>query len=155
VNKAKKYKVEIIDKRVFCVKTLSELHAICFHGNGKEYWSDNAFRVLLGTKGTIGFSAVANDGCLLGFVIGRSVMDESEVLTLCVSPTARRKGIAKNLMLKLIKRLSASDRILLEVAASNDCALALYESLGFKQLGLRPAYYKKGNSRIDALILEL
>ena len=58
-------------------------------------------------------------------------------------------------MLKLIKRLSASDRILLEVAASNDCALALYESLGFKQLGLRPAYYKKGNSRIDALILEL
>ncbi|PPR14130.1 MAG: hypothetical protein CFH42_00998 [Alphaproteobacteria bacterium MarineAlpha12_Bin1] len=155
MSKAIKYKVEIIDRNTSYVKALSELHAICFRGKGKEYWNDQSFRVLLGAKGTIGFSATADDCSLLGFVIGRSVMDESEVLTLCVLPTARRNGVAKNLMLKLIKRLSPSKRILLEVATSNDPALALYESLGFKQSGRRPAYYKKGTSRIDALILEL
>ena len=101
MSKAIKYKVEIIDRNTSYVKALSELHAICFRGKGKEYWNDQSFRVLLGAKGTIGFSATADDCSLLGFVIGRSVMDESEVLTLCVLPTARRNGGAKNLMLKL------------------------------------------------------
>jgi ribosomal-protein-alanine N-acetyltransferase len=40
----------------------------------------------------------------------------------------------------------------LEVRASNRAALALYEGLGYQQVGLRRGYYEK--PREDALILQ-
>ena len=53
-------------------------------------------------------------------------------------------------MEELIRQLDAY-QLSLEVRASNSPAIALYESLGFQQVGLRKNYYRKPKE--DALIL--
>jgi ribosomal-protein-alanine N-acetyltransferase len=43
----------------------------------------------------------------------------------------------------------------LEVRPSNPLAIALYQSVGFVQIGRRKAYYQAENGREDALVLKL
>jgi ribosomal-protein-alanine N-acetyltransferase len=43
--------------------------------------------------------------------------------------------------------------VFLEVRPSNEIALKLYRSVGFEQIGIRPAYYQADNGREDAVIL--
>jgi ribosomal-protein-alanine N-acetyltransferase len=75
------------------------------------------------------------------------------MMNVAVHPDHRRKGFAE----ALIDALSAGLRergnvcLTLEVRASNDPAKALYEKLGFIQVGRRPNYYR--NPKEDALIL--
>ena len=71
-------------------------------------------------------------------------------MNIAVSHTHRRQGIARMLVQELIARLDAG-MLTLEVRASNAPAIALYESLGFQQVGLRKNYYRKPKE--DALIL--
>jgi ribosomal-protein-alanine N-acetyltransferase len=75
-----------------------------------------------------------------GFLVARRVApDEGEVLNLAVSPEFRRKGIARALFQAAHTQLSGT--IFLEVRESNLAALALYKSLGFKEVSRRPGYY--------------
>jgi ribosomal-protein-alanine N-acetyltransferase len=48
---------------------------------------------------------------------------------------------------------SGAGKIFLEVRPSNEIALSLYASVGFEQIGVRPAYYQAENGREDAVIL--
>ena len=88
-----------------------------------------------------------------GFIIGRANADEGEVITLCVSPAVRRQGIATALMGALKEVLALRRRILLEVAITNREARALYETLGFCEVGRRPSYYRRDGKSVDALVL--
>ena len=74
-------------------------------------------------------------------------------MNLAVSPQARRQGIGRDLVMNLMEALkSRGVRCLtLEVRASNGGALALYDSLGFREVGIRPGYYF--HPREDARIL--
>ena len=83
----------------------------------------------------------------------QTVIDESDVMNLAVHPDYRRQGIAEKLMEALEKGLREreSKSLTLEVRASNVSAIALYEKLGFQQVGLRKNYYR--NPKEDALIL--
>ena len=89
----------------------------------------------------------------IGFVIGRAIADEGEVLTLCVCPAARRRGVATALVGSIREMLAPRRRIMLEVAITNRAARDLYESLGFQEVGRRPAYYRRGGKTVDALVL--
>jgi len=71
-------------------------------------------------------------------------------MNIAVADSHRRRGIARLLVQELIARLDAT-MLTLEVRASNAPAIALYESLGFTQVGLRKNYYRKPKE--DALIL--
>ena len=75
------------------------------------------------------------------------------MMNIAVHPDCRRRGIAAALITELVSCLKeGGSRILrLEVRQSNAPAIALYESLGFLQLGLRKNYYR--NPKEDALIL--
>jgi ribosomal-protein-alanine N-acetyltransferase len=45
-------------------------------------------------------------------------------------------------------------RVFLDVAADNVAALALYESLGFAEVGRRKSYYARGlDPRMDAIMM--
>jgi ribosomal-protein-alanine N-acetyltransferase len=90
---------------------------------------------------------------VVGFVIGRAIGDDGEVLTLCVSPQARRQGIATALIAELGELLAPRRRLLLEVAINNEGARKLYQGLGFGEVGRRPGYYKRGGKSVDALVL--
>lgn len=97
---------------------------------------------------------VAMDGdTVAGYVGSQTVMGETDMMNIAVSEFYRRQGIARNLILRLVDALTKleSHSLTLEVRDSNTSARALYESLGFMQVGRRPNYYR--NPKEDALIL--
>lgn len=79
---------------------------------------------------------------------------QADIQTIAVVPGTRRGGLGRALMGALIAE--ARDRgvreVLLEVRADNQGARALYESLGFEPIAVRPGYYHGG---IDAVVMRL
>ena len=97
---------------------------------------------------------VAMDGDVLaGYVGSQSVMGESDMMNIAVDAHYRRQGIAQALVEALVAQLKekGNHSLTLEVRISNQPAIALYEKLGFEQVGKRPNYYR--NPKEDALIL--
>ena len=91
-----------------------------------------------------------------GFLLGRAVAGEAEILTLAVAPEARRQGIGARLVQAFLSEAAvrAADRAFLEVAADNAAALALYRGAGFAEAGRRRGYFlTPEGSRLDALVL--
>ncbi len=92
---------------------------------------------------------------LLGYAWVMRALDEAELLDLTVSPSHRRAGLARSLLLELELRLRASACAVLhlEVRASNAAARALYAQAGFVDVGVRPGYYPFGHGREDAILM--
>jgi ribosomal-protein-alanine N-acetyltransferase len=80
------------------------------------------------------------DGRMAGFLVIRRVAPgEGEILNLAVAKEFRRRGIAREL---LLRRLAEPGwEWFLEVRESNEAALRFYKSLGFQQVGIRTEYY--------------
>ena len=96
--------------------------------------------------------ATENDN-VIGYVGSQTVLDGTDMMNIAVSPQHRRKGVAEALVNTLIRDLQKKGVIflMLEVRKSNTSAIALYEKLGFVQVGIRKNYYR--NLKEDALIL--
>lgn len=79
-----------------------------------------------------------------GFLLGRAVAGEAELLTIAVSPIAQGRGIGAALLEMFFDaaRRRDSEQAFLEVAANNPAAIHLYVKTGFVQTGQRPAYYR-------------
>nr|AYJ09234.1 esterase [uncultured bacterium] len=123
------------------------------HGQSFETpWDTAAFEALLIQQGVFG---ICHED---GFILCRTVLDEAEILTLAVNPTARRSGLGLRLVeaaAGLAARTGAL-RLFLEVAEDNPAARGLYARAGFKAEGRRKAYYaRKDAPAVDALILSL
>jgi ribosomal-protein-alanine acetyltransferase len=102
----------------------------------------------------IGMGWVAElEGRVCGFLIGRAVADEFEILNMAVEQAHRRRGIANQLVKVAIEWSgSAGARTAhLEVRASNSAALSLYGRNGFVPSGRRARYYQ--NPVEDAILL--
>ena len=82
---------------------------------------------------------------------------ESHILNLCVHPHRRRRGLGRTVLGHLLRlaRKHRAETALLEVRPSNREALALYQDLGFSEVGVRRNYYPHSQGREDALILAL
>lgn len=82
---------------------------------------------------------------LVGYIVGRSVLDEAEILNLGVAPSSRRQGVARALVRDLLTAFVGSGvhSVFLEVRESNTAALDLYRSFGFRAVGRRPRYYHR------------
>lgn len=88
-----------------------------------------------------------------GFLVGRQVLEDLEILNFAVRPDRRRKGIGKKLLAKALEwgRSFEAENALLEVRASNLAALNFYEQQGFVAIGRRKGYYRAPVD--DALVL--
>ena len=95
------------------------------------------------------------NGVLVGFLIGRIVADEFEILNMAVSRAHRRSGIGSTLLETALEfsRLAGSARAYLEVRASNGPAIALYARHGFVECGRRALYYRDPVE--DAVLLSI
>ena len=93
-------------------------------------------------------------GGLAGYAVFRHAADEAELLSLAVAPEARGRGLGRRLSEDGLARVrEAGARVCyLEVRPTNDPAVALYRSLGFRQVGRRRRYYRDGS---DALVMAL
>ena len=116
-------------------------------------WSLGIFRDCL----LAGYYCLVLDvgGSLTAYGIMSVAAGEAHLLNLCVHPNAQRLGYGRRLLNALMLRASdaGADKIFLEVRPSNQIALLLYASVGFEQIGVRPAYYQAENGREDAVIL--
>lgn len=80
---------------------------------------------------------------------------EADVQTIAVAPEARGRGLGRALMERMLTqaRERRMREVFLEVRADNPVAQALYRSLGFVELGVRPGYYQPEG--IDAIVMRL
>jgi len=81
--------------------------------------------------------------------------NEAHILNLCVAPAFQGQGLGKKMLCRLMDTAEALNvkSVFLEVRASNDAAINLYDSGGFNQLGVRKDYYPEDtNGREDALV---
>jgi ribosomal-protein-alanine N-acetyltransferase len=79
-----------------------------------------------------------------GFLVARCLPDEWEVENVVVAERCQRSGIATSLIreLQAEARAKGVGSIMLEVRESNQPALRLYETIGFKRDGTRKDYYQ-------------
>jgi [ribosomal protein S18]-alanine N-acetyltransferase len=107
-------------------------------------WTELGFRELLGWRGVL--ALVSADGRKVkGFIIGRQVTGEAEILNLAVVPSARRKGEGGALLKVALDEFRARgiSRVFLEVRESNESGIAFYERHGFSKSGYRGGYYRE------------
>lgn len=130
------------------VAPIAQIEKLCF----SDPWSENSIAYELTSRLSYWLVAV-DDGEVVGYIGSQSVCGESDMMNVAVHPEHRRKGIAKKLIAALSVGLKERGNmaLTLEVRASNAPAIALYEKLGFSQVGRRPNYYR--NPKEDALIL--
>ena len=97
------------------------------------------------------------DDTLAAFAITQVVLDEATLFNIAVDPAFQRRGFGRQLLLHLIDALLQRDvlTLWLEVRASNQAAIQLYESLEFNQVSLRRNYYPTATGREDAIIMAL
>lgn len=94
-----------------------------------------------------------DDADILGYGSIALVDDVADLQRIAVLPGARRQGLGRELLQELLAKATGlgATRILLEVAASNQPAIGLYESFGFAPINRRRGYYADGT---DALVME-
>jgi ribosomal-protein-alanine N-acetyltransferase len=106
-------------------------------------WTEWGIRELLGWHGVL--ALVSEDDCTVsGFIVGRQVADQAEILNLAVAPAKRRKGEGGALLKAAMDEFRARQvsRVFLEVRESNESGIAFYAKHGFSKTGKRPGYYR-------------
>ena len=127
---------------------LARLEQLCF----ADPWSVTSIETELTSRLSLWFVAMEGD-TVVGYVGSQTVLPETDMMNVAVSPDRRREGIAEHLINALVTQLRGigSTSLALEVRASNLPAIRLYEKFGFLEVGRRKNYYR--NPREDALIL--
>ncbi len=130
------------------VAPIAALEKLCF----SDPWSEAAVASELENPLSL-WLVFEQEGEVLGYIGSQSVLPDADVMNLAVAPQGRRRKIATALLTALCTQLGekGAEQLFLEVRASNEPAIALYEGFGFQQVGRRPRYYV--NPQEDALIL--
>jgi ribosomal-protein-alanine N-acetyltransferase len=118
-------------------------------------WSLGIFRDCL----LAGYYCLVLDvgGSVTGYGIMSIAAGEAHLLNLCVHPNAHNLGYGRQLLNAMLMKAddAGADKVFLEVRPSNAIALRLYRTVGFEQIGIRPAYYQAENGREDAVVLAI
>jgi [ribosomal protein S18]-alanine N-acetyltransferase len=129
---------------------LASLERVVF---GHGAWSPRSLEEELERSSQGRLLLVAADG---GEVVGYAALsyndDFADLLRVAVHPDRRRQGVARRLCEEILADVGlACTRVMLEVAADNPAATALYSRLGFAEIDRRRRYY--GGS-VDAVVME-
>lgn len=105
-------------------------------------WSLDSYKEALDSDHA--FIMVADEaGVCVGFAVFYLTAPESELPDIVVSESYRGRGIGKLLLDASLRELSLRgvDTVFLEVRVSNERARALYEKMGFEEIGRRKYFY--------------
>ena len=127
---------------------MAALHARVF--TVPRPWSAGEIAILLSSVHVVAAAEAPH-----GFALAQVAADEAELLTIAVVPEARRRGVGARLLARVeaLARARGAERMLLEVAADNDPAIALYGRAGYAETARRRGYYRHAEGATDALIL--
>lgn len=98
------------------------------------------------------------NGQLLGYFVAMKGVDEVHLLNITVAPEFQRQGWARILLdaLAIWSRGQGAQWLWLEVRVSNERALRIYETHGYRRVGQRKAYYPAHHGqREDAVVMSL
>jgi ribosomal-protein-alanine N-acetyltransferase len=128
---------------------LSALHRRCFD----DGWDARSFREMLSQDVFFGFLSLRKTA--QGFIVGKIVCDEMEIITFCVLPEFRNRGVGKKLIEKIEGR--ARDRhvktVFLEVSEGNSAARKIYENSGYVEVARRFGYYHTKDGDFSATVM--
>ena len=129
------------------IPRIAELESLCF----SEPWSEKALSESL-DAGTLFFVAQKGDE-VIGYIGISVISGEGYITNVAVFPEYRKMGVASALLNRVIKLKDEMplEFVSLEVRASNDAAISLYNKLGFLECGRRKGFYR--NPTEDASIM--
>jgi ribosomal-protein-alanine N-acetyltransferase len=116
-------------------------------------WPRSAFRELLEMDNRINLLLLAPDDQLVGYIFAQVGADELQIQNIAVAPEYRRKRLGAKLLREAEAEGVARGALcsVLDVRDSNDAALGLYQSFGYRMIGRRKNYYRR--PVCDALVL--
>lgn len=117
-------------------------------------WNESTFRRLLAGDRVRAWTALApGTREVAGYAVMWFRERGAQLGNLAVAAGHRRRGIGRRLVRRSVEaaRDSEAKHLILEVRESNDAALSLYRSLGFRLLGRRRDYYRAPPE--DALVM--
>lgn len=99
--------------------------------------------------------ALMENCALVGYVCFWHIENVIQILNIAIHPDKRGQGNGYRLLQKVVRtgRTKGIDFIWLEVRESNLPARSLYQNFGFKEVGIRPRYYRDTNE--DAVTMTL
>jgi ribosomal-protein-alanine acetyltransferase len=124
---------------------------------GSDAWSRELMRAELGALNGYYLVAEAPDAAIAAYagLLAPAGSGQADIQTIAVAPSARRHGLGRALMAALLDeaRGRRAVEVFLEVRADNPNAEALYLSLGFEQIAVRPKYYQPDG--VDAHVMRV
>jgi ribosomal-protein-alanine N-acetyltransferase len=116
-------------------------------------WSEQLLREEAQPRSHAWNLVVRVDGAVRAFLFNWVVLDEMHLLNFAVDPPLQGRGIGGFLMDWMLAEAARNGfrRVSLEVRASNEAAIALYGSRGFRRVFVRKGYYTDNGE--DALIM--
>ncbi|MGB7284323.1 MAG: ribosomal protein S18-alanine N-acetyltransferase [Candidatus Acidiferrum sp.] len=146
----------VLKVRTFRIQDAGEVHAISQESPKAAHWSRKSY-VELAEEDDSRALVIEADRALTGFLIGRCVADQAEILNLAISLEHRRKGQGATLLAEALQdfRLRGATSVYLEVRESNTIAIAFYEKQGFAKTGLRKGYYRDPDEPAVTMVRKL
>lgn len=123
--------------------------------------TDSKWQERLGSNKTSYMLFAEHAGNIIGmvgaiFYEGSCIKHKATIVSMYVSPAYRGQGIGKKLMIAMMEHLNMMPNIVhvqLAVNTENIPAIKLYESVGFKKIGILEKLVKINNTFIDSYIM--
>ncbi len=118
-----------------------------------EAWSREMMREELTADHRVYLALEDASGEVQGYGGLLAVGTEGDIQTIAIAPAHRGTGQGRRMMRALLDEAltRGARQVFLEVRADNPVAIALYASLGFEQIAVRPRYYQPDD--VDALVM--
>ncbi|MDR1334184.1 MAG: ribosomal protein S18-alanine N-acetyltransferase [Holosporaceae bacterium] len=139
-------------------ETISQIHQSCF----ADGWSKDFFLDALSNKIFFGFLSKDDKADKAdkadfahGFILGKIVLEEIEIITFCVLPQFQNEGVGKSLLGSIdnYAKDHVVRQIFLEVSEDNLIARRLYEKFGYQKISERKNYYQTQNHCATAIVM--
>ena len=141
--------IDILPMTKETAREAAELEKLCF----PQPWSEKSLSDMASSENA-SFLCAFCEGAFAGYAGMLCVLDEGQICNVAVLPAFRRMGVGKALMEAQIEaaRSRGLSFMTLEVRAGNLAAQSLYETQGWRKVGVRKNFYER--PREDAFLYD-
>ncbi|MHB2154135.1 ribosomal protein S18-alanine N-acetyltransferase [Calditrichota bacterium GD2] len=138
--------LKIREMRIQDLATIVELERQIFI----DAWSEESFVSEI-VSNDYSFPLVMEvNGQIVGYAVIWRYADEMHIANFAIHPEFRQRGLGKQFMRYVLKEFGDARFAFLEVRRTNEAAIRLYQSFGFRTMQIRKKYYRDGE---DALVM--